>query len=152
MKSMKKLLFIAIGIAIIVVIALIILSFISKKGKPLGLKNGQLQACTSPENCVISETIDDISRTVEPLAFNIEKSAFLLKAKAAVQSIGGTIITADEHYIAATFSSDVFGFIDDLELRITDDNLLHFRSSSRVGRSDLGANKRRVNELKLLLL
>lgn len=149
---MKKLLFIAIAVAIIVVIAFIILSFISKKGQAQGLKNGQLQACINPENCVVSEAIDGVSHTVEPLAFSIDKTAFLLKAKAAVQSIGGTIVTADEHYIAATFSSAVFGFIDDLELRITDDNLLHFRSSSRVGRSDLGANKHRVDELKLLLL
>jgi uncharacterized protein (DUF1499 family) len=149
---MKKLLFIAIAVAIIVIIAFIILSFISKKGQALGLKNGQLQTCLSPKNCVISETIDGASPTVEPLAFTIDKATFLAKAKTAVQSIGGTIITSDENYIAATFSSAVFGFIDDLELRICDDNLLHFRSSSRVGRSDLGANKYRIDELKLLLL
>ncbi|WP_413692547.1 DUF1499 domain-containing protein [Psychromonas sp. KJ10-2] len=45
----------------------------------------------------------------------------------------------------------MFGFVDDVEFRVTDDQQLHFRSSSRVGRKDFGANKKRIEQLKALL-
>ena len=42
------------------------------------------------------------------------------------------------------------GFVDDIELYKSED-LLHFRSASRVGYSDLGANKKRILKLKDIL-
>ena len=148
---MNKFLIILASIVLIIIVAFFILGLISKKGEALGMKDGQLQACTSTENCVISETVSGIANTIEPFSFTGDKAAFLVKLKATVESSGGKIITSDDSYIAATFTSGIFGYVDDFELRLTDDNLLHFRSCSRVGRSDLGANKKRVDAIKLLL-
>ena len=50
-------------------------------------------------------------------------------------------------YIAAEFTSATFGFVDDLELRRTDE-AVQVRSASRVGYSDGGVNKARVAELR----
>lgn len=56
----------------------------------------------------------------------------------------------DERYLWATFSTRIFRFIDDLELRLDEENgVMHVRSSSRVGYSDMGANRRRVEDLRL---
>ena len=49
----------------------------------------------------------------------------------------------------AEIRSPLFGFVDDLELRIDPDRArVDVRSASRVGRSDLGANRRRVEVLR----
>ncbi len=148
---MNKILIIVTAVFVVIVIAFFVLGIMSKSGHAPGLKQGQLQACTSIENCVFSETIDGIDNNIQPFAFDGDKAMFLTQLKTSVESMGGEIVNIEDGYIAATFTSSVFGFVDDLELRVNNDNLLHFRSASRVGKSDLGANKKRVEALKLLL-
>lgn len=148
---MQKFFYILAAITILIIIVFFVLGLVSKKGQVPGLQAGHLQPCTSTENCVISESLQGEKNTIEPLAFNGEKNEFLDKAKVVVESLGGKVVETETDYIAAIFTSGIFGFVDDLELRVSDDNLLHFRSASRVGRSDLGANKKRVDTLKALL-
>lgn len=148
---MKILFYIITAIVVIIIGGFFVLGMMSKNGEALGLMEGKLQACRSVENCVVSERINDVDNTIEPLTFSGDAIAFSHKLQTAIQSLGGEIIVIDEGYIAATFSSSIFGFVDDLELRITNHHQVHFRSSSRVGRSDLGANKKRVETLKTLL-
>ena len=72
--------------------------------------------------------------------------------KISIQSLGGQIQTENNAYLAATFSSSFFGFIDDVEFRIDAENeLVHIRSAARLGHSDFGVNKKRVNDLKTIL-
>ena len=149
---MNKLFYILIAIAVIIVVAFFVMGMVSKKGQAPGLKEGHLQACETTDNCVISETIDGHPATIVPLLFSEEKAAFIEKLKKAIAAMDGKIVKAEESYIAATFTSGVFGFVDDLELRVTDNQQLHFRSASRVGRKDFGANKKRIEQLKNLLV
>lgn len=148
---MNKLLYILIVIAVIIVLAFFVMGMISQKGQALGLKDGHLQACSSTDNCVISEDSDGSSATIEPLTFSEPKPVFMDRLKEAIETMGGEIVTSDSSYIASTFSSGIFRFVDDVEFRVTDDQQLHFRSSSRVGRKDFGANKKRIEQLKALL-
>jgi uncharacterized protein (DUF1499 family) len=47
----------------------------------------------------------------------------------------------------------VFGFIDDLELHLRSaEGLIAVRSASRLGYSDLGVNRRRIEDLRALLI
>lgn len=55
-------------------------------------------------------------------------------------------------YLHAVCRSRLFGWADDLELRIdTEAGVVHVRSASRVGYSDLGVNRRRVERLRAAL-
>jgi len=65
-----------------------------------------------------------------------------------VRAHGGAIQVQDGDYVHATFTSAVFRFIDDLELR-REGRIVHVRSASRVGHSDLGANRKRVAAIQL---
>jgi uncharacterized protein (DUF1499 family) len=67
-----------------------------------------------------------------------------------VKSLPGTEITsATENYLSAECTSGIFGFVDDLELQLRpDQSEIAIRSASRVGRSDLGANRKRVELLR----
>jgi len=52
----------------------------------------------------------------------------------------------------ATYKTPLVGYTDDLELLLDEDSgVLHIRSASRIGRSDLGANRKRIEALRLLL-
>ena len=62
------------------------------------------------------------------------------------------IIEETENYLYAECTSFLFRFTDDLEVYVDKESkLIHFRSASRVGHSDLGANRKRVEKLKELL-
>ena len=66
--------------------------------------------------------------------------------------MGGDIQAEDDNYIAATFSSAIFGFVDDLEIRVDlTDKMIHIRSASRVGHGDAGVNEKRADFLKKLI-
>lgn len=63
------------------------------------------------------------------------------------------IITAAADYVHAECSSAVFGFVDDLELHLrSSENLIAVRSAARLGHSDFGVNRRRVETLRRLLI
>ena len=62
---------------------------------------------------------------------------------------GSHIITASETYLHAEFRSLIFRFVDDLELLVDPvAGVIDVRSASRLGRSDFGVNRRRVEELR----
>jgi uncharacterized protein (DUF1499 family) len=63
--------------------------------------------------------------------------------------MGGSINVEKADYLAATFTSSIFRFVDDLEIRVDPDkNQVQLRSASRVGRGDGGVNRKRIERLK----
>jgi uncharacterized protein (DUF1499 family) len=59
------------------------------------------------------------------------------------------IVTAEECYLHAEFTSALFRFVDDVEFLLDDGTkTIHVRSASRVGYSDLGVNRRRVEAIR----
>jgi len=62
------------------------------------------------------------------------------------------IITADDNYIRAEFSSKMFGFIDEVEFYFPDTNttktIIHVRSASRAGYWDSGVNRKRIEQIR----
>jgi uncharacterized protein (DUF1499 family) len=85
-----------------------------------------------------------------------EKEILLIKSREALQSMNAAKISfdADSLTIHAVFVIPVFRFRDDVHIALTeeDDNtLLHIRSGSRVGKSDLGVNRRRVKKFLTLI-
>jgi uncharacterized protein (DUF1499 family) len=62
------------------------------------------------------------------------------------------IIDETSDYLHAECTSAVFGFVDDLELHLRPaEELIAVRSASRLGYSDLGVNRRRIEDLRALL-
>jgi len=59
------------------------------------------------------------------------------------------VVETTDTYIAATFTSKLFKFVDDFEARFdAQNNLIHLRSASREGYSDMGVNARRIAAIK----
>lgn len=151
---MKTISIIFICLVISIVIYLFSLGIKSQSGAAAGLVNGKLSRCPDTPNCVNSEYIDHTDHYVTAIKYSMNKQAGLLpleKLHDIILQMGGTIEYRDENYISATFTSTIFRFVDDLEARFDKENsLIHLRSASRVGRSDLGKNKERVEIIKAI--
>ncbi|OGP89058.1 MAG: hypothetical protein A2157_02420 [Deltaproteobacteria bacterium RBG_16_47_11] len=114
------------------------------------LIDGRLRACPNSPNCVSSEG-DNTSSRVEPLTFHGLPEKAWGDLKETIREMGGEIQEEHDGYLWAIFTSRLFRFVDDVEFRmVSTDGIIHVRSGSRVGYSDLGVNRRRVEKLRTL--
>jgi uncharacterized protein (DUF1499 family) len=62
-----------------------------------------------------------------------------------------TVVTETDAYLYVEFTSALFRFVDDVEF-FADGNakLIHVRSASRLGKSDLGVNRKRIEAIRVL--
>ncbi len=147
---MIKFLIIIASIFLIVIVALFIIGYMSHSGEAYGLVEGRLKQCPDTPNCVSSEFVSDTEHYIEPLVYSAGHAAQVLpRLKTIIREMGGSVQVEETDYLAATFTSSIFRFVDDLELRIdTVQNTIHLRSASRVGHGDGGVNRERVELLK----
>ena len=119
--------------------------------RPLGLgaRDGKLLPCPSSPNCVSSQALDEEHR-VAPLAYSGSLDAAMKRLAAVIRSLPRTaVITDTGAYLHVEFTSALFRFVDDVEF-LADDTakVIHVRSASRLGTSDLGVNRRRIEEIR----
>ena len=110
--------------------------------------DGPLDPCPNTPNCVNSERFNGKS-SIKPL----QVSSSFLKSWQALQRVlqeeGGRIETLSDTFLHATFRSRIFRFVDDVTCRLDQANkLIHIRSASRLGYSDLGVNRKRVERIR----
>lgn len=145
---------IAYGLSVFIVLLLVISIVFSisscSKTPQLGLRDNKLSPCPSTPNCVCSEYPGHVS-FIAPLPFTGYSDLAWQLAKETIITMEGEIITDMQNYIHAVFRSRIFRFVDDLEIRLDKNTgVLHLRSASRVGYSDLGMNKKRVETFRTL--
>ncbi len=121
----------------------------SGRQAPVGYTNGKFAPCPSSPNCVSSQSIEVGSR-IDPLVFKGNGAGAEEKLVAVLNSMKRVrIVTRTAGYIHAEFTSALFRFVDDVEFYINArEGVIHFRSASRVGHSDLGANRKRMEEIR----
>ena len=137
-----KFIFIATGF---ILVLFFLMGLKSQKGKAKGLVNGHLAQPSPAPNCVSSEVDVQPEKKVAPL------NGTLNQIKAAIKATGGTVTSETDNYLSATYMSKIFKFVDDVEIRHDKENIWHVRSASRVGYSDRGVNRRRVEALRAIL-
>ncbi|RTL00978.1 MAG: DUF1499 domain-containing protein [Neisseriaceae bacterium] len=101
--------------------------------------------CPSSPNCLSSKA-SDAGHKIEPITLRkSEDWACLIKS---AQAIGNNSIAVNEpNYVRLEYVSKIMRFVDDLELQ-QENNLAHIRSASRLGYSDWGVNRKRVEQLQ----
>ncbi len=115
----------------------------------ISLNNGRLLPCPDSPNCVCSQTTDT-DHQIDPIRFTGDSTAAAERMKQVILAEPRTrIVTENPGYLHAVFTSLIFRFKDDVEILVDDGNkVLQVRSASRVGHSDLGANRKRVERLR----
>ena len=122
------------------------LKFPGKRPTNLGVQGGKLASCPSSPNCVSSQASDN--HAIAPLRFSGDAQAAVRKLKAVVEGMPRTrIIDSKPDYLYAEFSTALMGFVDDVEF-YCDGTAIQVRSASRLGYSDLGVNRKRVEAIR----
>lgn len=119
-------------------------NFAGKRPNNLGVKDGKLAACPGSPNCVNSQS-DDAQSKIEPLP-----AVSIAEIKRVVEGMERTtIIESTDNYLYAEFKSKLMGFVDDVEFYLDSGaNVVHVRSASRLGQSDLGVNRQRIEAIR----
>jgi uncharacterized protein (DUF1499 family) len=114
-----------------------------------GATSDRLSPCPSSPNCV-SSLSENKSHQVEPLTYNAPLDEAREKLISVIHSMKRSeIVTAENNYLHATFTSFLFRFVDDVEFSFDDERkIIDVRSASRTGYYDFGQNRRRVEEIR----
>jgi uncharacterized protein (DUF1499 family) len=125
------------------------LSATARRPDNLGVYEGKLAPCPNTPNCVSSQAEDDAPR-IAPIPFDGDADEALARLKAVLAAQPRTtIISAEGDYLHAECASLLFRFVDDVEFLVDRDaKVIHFRSASRIGRSDLGVNRKRMEAIR----
>ncbi len=114
----------------------------------LGVTEMKLAPCPDTPNCVSSQT-DQADKLLPPIPYTGSEESALNRITQILQQLPRTKIVEEKHnYVHAECRSFLFRFVDDVEFLIDDsEKLIHFRSAARVGYSDLGVNRKRMEGL-----
>ncbi len=112
----------------------------------IGVENSQLTPCPDSPNCVSSFETDE-EHGIQALAATLSEVEQVL-----VGLDEANIVSSGGNYLYAEFTSRIMGYVDDVEfLYDPASGVTHVRSASRLGYSDLGANRNRIENIRSLL-
>ena len=114
----------------------------------LGVGGGLLAPCPSSPNCVSSRAADERHR-IAPFCFTEDpRTAFDRLRSILAQRDDTTLLREGDGYLRVEFRSRL-GFVDDGEFLLDPDSgCIHVRSASRMGYSDLGKNRSRMEDIR----
>lgn len=112
----------------------------------IGVKDGRLTPCPESPNCVSSYASSE-QHSIAALDANLDQiQQILLTIDAA------NIVERSNNYLYAEFTSSLMGFVDDVEfLYDAATNTSQVRSASRLGHSDMGVNRKRIETIRAQL-
>jgi uncharacterized protein (DUF1499 family) len=145
--------YIAIAIAAVAIAFLLVSNNLFAGTPPtnIGVNNGRLAACPSTPNCVNSQApASNAQYAIAPLQFSGDLPTSMAKLTQIVQALPRTkIVNQTNNYIYAEFTSQLMKFVDDVEFYLDNDTkTIQVRSASRLGDSDLGANRQRIEAIR----
>jgi len=128
--------------------------FSGQRPDNLGAREGQLAPCKSTPNCVSSQADPkDAGHSIAPLAIAGPAAAAWSGLVAELRAQERVAIVAEKPgYLHAEFTSRLMGYVDDVEFLLDEKaSLIQVRSASRLGQSDFGVNRKRVEALRAAL-
>ncbi len=134
---------------VFLVLALLVSACAASARPKLGVENAKLAACPSSPNCVSSQAADADHR-IEPLPIRTTPEEGMARLAEIIGAMPRTrIVAQNPDYLRAEFTSRIFRWVDDVEAYVDGDaKLIHLRSSSRTGYSDLGVNRSRIEAIR----
>jgi uncharacterized protein (DUF1499 family) len=107
-----------------------------------------LAKCPDTPNCVSTEAERDAQR-VPAVAFTDAAEVAQARARAALLAEPRSKVVVERAgYLHGECRSLIFRFVDDVDIVVDSTaHVFRFRSASRVGRSDLGVNRKRVDRI-----
>ena len=115
----------------------------------LGVNEGSLAPCPNSPNCVSTQSTD-AKHGIDPIAYTTSTEEARNRLEEIVRAMPRTkVVRLEDDYMHLECSSKLFRFVDDVEFSFDDANkVIHCRSASRKGYSDLGVNRKRVEQIR----
>jgi uncharacterized protein (DUF1499 family) len=131
------------------ILAASLFHFSGSTPKNLGVKNGKLTTCPNSPNCVCSHDTD-AEHQISPLTYTGNAPEAFKRLKTIIQGLENSKIVEDRSdYLYAEFTSKLMGFVDDVEFYLDETSgAIQVRSASRLGQSDLGVNRQRIETIR----
>ena len=130
-------------------LALLMVGCSGTRPTTLGVREGKLAPCPKSPNCMSTQSADAKHR-IDPLVYttSIEEARGRLLDIVRARP-RASLVAQEEDYLHVECRSRLFGFTDDLEFWFDNENqVIHFRSASRKGYSDLGVNRKRMEQIR----
>jgi uncharacterized protein (DUF1499 family) len=113
-----------------------------------GVTNFELAPCSSKPNCVSSQDERE-DFFIAPVGELNSKAELFTKLQTHItQQSNVEIKLATNDYIWAVYTTSFMRFDDDVEFYLSPKGDIQIRSASRVGYSDLGKNRKRIEALR----
>jgi uncharacterized protein (DUF1499 family) len=146
-------------IALVIITGLIVGQLGLLKGSPptdLGVHDGRLKRPSNTPNSVSSQASlypDHPQRAyadIAPLPLKGDANATLDRIAGIIESMeGGKIVKKEPGYIYAQFTTRLMKYVDDVEFWYDPvAKVIQVRSASRLGSSDLGVNRKRIESIR----
>jgi uncharacterized protein (DUF1499 family) len=152
---------------VIVILALVVSALVAgqagllhgKAPTDLGVQQGKLKAPSLTDNSVSSQAdlyINNPQRktsSIAPIEVQGDGLSTMAKLKGIVEGMDGAkLITTAPDYLHAQYTTSLMKFVDDVEFWFDPaKNVIQVRSASRLGESDLGVNRKRIEAVRAAL-
>lgn len=139
-----RLSYIVIGVLVLLTV-MFFAALLGSRPKALGVRGERLLPCPDSPNCVSS--FEQGERGMASLTYaGTSGEAIDTVVRILTALPRTTLLSRQDNYARFAVRSARLGFVDDVEF-LAIGNTLHFRSASRLGRSDLGVNRTRMTQL-----
>ncbi|HRX77934.1 MAG TPA: peptide-methionine (R)-S-oxide reductase MsrB [Pirellulaceae bacterium] len=140
------------GLVIVVFIligGILALNASSRPPTGVGVPGSQLAPCPDSPNCVSTDALDK-GHAIDPLPLADTEQRTIEMLVSSVSAIPGSrSVLTQGNYLHFEVQSPWLRFVDDVEFLIDPGaQVVHVRSASRFGQSDLGVNRKRVEEIR----
>jgi uncharacterized protein (DUF1499 family) len=121
--------------------------------KHIGVHAGRLASTPTSPNAVSSQAAD-VRHRIAPLSYHTEREQAMAALIKIIEATPRTrIVTRNAEYLYTEYRSALLGFVDDVEFYFEPGTkLIHIRSASRLGYSDFGVNRARIEDIRRKLL
>ena len=133
----------------VIVGMLVSISAASRRRPDLGIVDGRLKPCPPTPNCVCSQQSEE-QHQITPLPCQGDPQQEFSRLQAVIRGLPRTTLIAERPgYARYEFVTRLVRYVDDVEFLLdAEQGVIHVRSASRVGRSDFGANRQRVEDIR----
>jgi uncharacterized protein (DUF1499 family) len=133
-----------------------LLKISGKRPENLGVRNGRLTPCPEDKStCVCSQQQADVPgelgpQHVHPFKYAGSPGDAMTRLLAVLlEEPRCTLVTQTRDYVYAEFQTDLLGMIHDVEFLVAPaESVIHVRSAARLGPSDFGMNRARLETLR----
>ncbi len=125
----------------------------------LGARGGRLKPPSATDNSVTSQATlypahpQHQASQIAPLALRGDGPATIARIKSVVQAMpDATVVKSDADYLYVQFTTPLMKFVDDTEFWFDPAaQVIQVRSASRIGKGDMGVNRKRIEAVRAAL-